>query len=119
MSQEGGGELAPSTADFVSFPPAEATTTTTTMTIGAAATATSSSSRPQQQQQQQPPLPSISEARSQGSYRSVSAPPALRREFEYDDDYRAFPDADDYEKDRTCVSSAVIQLPMRSSYRFC
>jgi hypothetical protein len=113
MSHEGGGELAPSTADFVSFPPAEATTTTTTtMTT---ATATSSSSRPQQQ----PPLPSISEARSQGSYRSVSAPPALRREFEFDDNYRAFPDADDYEKDRTCVSSAVIQLPTRSPYRFC
>jgi hypothetical protein len=116
MSHEGGGELAPSTADFVSFPPAEATTTATTTTTMTASTDTSSSSRPQQQQ---PPLPSISEARSQGSYRSVSAPPALRREFEFDDNYRAFPDADDYEKDRTCVSSAVIQLPMRSPYRFC
>jgi hypothetical protein len=82
MDKEGGELLArPPTADFVSFPGSG----------GAAA--------------DRQGLPSISEDPGNyqgGSFRSVSAPPALRREHEYnnDDNYRAFPDADDYERER-------------------
>lgn len=97
MSHEGGEMMAPgSSADFVSFPEPGAGTAAATAPPASTATSSSSSSRPQK-----PALPSISEARSQAGYRSVSAPPALRREHEFDDTYRAFPDADDYERDRT------------------
>jgi hypothetical protein len=86
MDQESGERLAaPPTADFVSFPGVEA-----------------GGGRRSDAGADPTFLPPISEARDQGSFRSASAPPALRREHEYPDDnnYSAFPDAYDYERER-------------------
>jgi hypothetical protein len=84
MAKEGGEDFLapPPAADFVSFPGADG---------GGAGP-----------RQDLPPIREDGERYQGGSYRSVSAPPALRRENEYtDDDYRAFPDADAYERERT------------------